>query len=319
MQKKLKKIIVRCLPPEFRDYLFGLKRFRTKNRNFTQPMIIFFAEKGKWHGGFADRMKGIVTLYHYCLCKNIAFKINHTFPFVLSDFLLPNEYNWQIDSKEIGFNRKETKILNLIGDNTIKRLIKLKTEKQIHAFANRDVVGLLNGYYSVFYTWGELFKKLFKPAEDLQNMIDEHLKIIDGDYICATFRFQNLLGDFFEYDYKPLKEAEQTNLIKKCSKALLELQKKEDLKKILITSDSVKFLNYIRDLENIFAFPYKIVHIDCVANEENSVYMKSFLDFYLLSKGKKNFCIGTKEMYPSEFPMYAAKMNDAPFERISII
>ena len=313
------ELLLGHLPADWRDDVFGIKRFRAKNRIFPQEQtLIFFTEEGKWHGGFCDRMKGIVSLFHFCLCKNIKFKINYEFPFCLSGFLQPNEYDWIINRNEISFHRQEAKYMNLIGDQSLKRLKNLKSQKQIHALANRDVVSLLNSEYATDYTWGELFKKLFKPIEKLQNAIDEHIKIINGNYICAVFRFQNLLDDFQEYKYQPLKEIEQTGLIEKCKKAVLTLRNKETIKKILVTSDSTKFLNAVLDLENVFAFPSKVVHIDCVENEDNNVYMKSFLDFYLLLESEKIFSIGADKMYDSDFPRYAAKVNNIPFERILI-
>ena len=320
MLKKIAIFILDRLPVTWRDFLFAIKRFWRKKRIFPQPqMLIFFTEKGKWHGGFTDRMKGIITLFHFCLCKNISFKINYTFPFELSDFLLPNEYDWQIDKQKISFNRKEAKFIMFFGKaDRLKRMLNIKTKKQIHAFLNSNFVCELNDIFKTNYTWGELFKKLFKPTDELQEKIDKHLKIINGKYICAVFRFQNLLGDFQEYEFQPLSANEQNILLKKCKKALLELQEKEDCKKILVTSDSAKFLTSVIDLENIFAFPAKVVHIDCVENETHNVYMKSFLDFYLLSGGKKIFSIGADGMYDSDFPRYAAKVNDIPFERILI-
>jgi hypothetical protein len=38
----------------------------------------------------------------------------------------------------------------------------------------------------------------------------------------------------------------------------------------------------------------------------------------MLSESTHVYYIGTSEMYPSEFPMYAARINDVPFERILI-
>ena len=46
--------------------------------------------------------------------------------------------------------------------------------------------------------------------------------------------------------------------------------------------------------------------------------MKSFLDFFMLTEARSVSCIGTKEMYPSQFPMYAAKVNGIPFRRITL-
>ncbi|MCL2328488.1 MAG: hypothetical protein FWC39_08250 [Bacteroidetes bacterium] len=310
------------LPAGWRDCVFGLKRFRAKNRLFPKEhTLIFFTEKGKWHGGFTDRMKGIVSLFHFCVCSHIPFKIQYSYPFELSVFLQPNEYDWTVKKQEISYHRREALYMYLIGTAVAKRLKKIAKipPKHIHAFANCDIVQQLNADFATQNTWGELFNKLFKPTELLQKEIDKHVKIINGNYICAVFRFQNLLGDFMEYDYKPVSNEEQNLLIEKCTKALVELQEEENCKKILITSDSVQFLTAVAHLEHIFAFPEKVVHIDCVDNEQNSVYMKSFLDFYLLSKGEKIFSIGTQEMYPSEFPLYAAKVAGIPFERIVIV
>ena len=306
------------LPAAWRDFVFGIKRFRAKNKIFPQKqMLIFFTEEDKWHGGFCDRMKGIVSLFHFCLRKNITFKINYEFPFNLSEFLYPNEYDWTINKNEISFHRREAKLINLVSDQTLKRLKNLNTKKQIHAFANRNIVSLLNSEYGTNYIWSELFNRLFKPTEKLQKEIDKHLKIINGSYICIVFRFQNLLGDFQEYNYNPLPDNEKKALIEKCKQTVAGLQKRENCK-ILVTSDSESFLKELIELKYVFAFPSKVVHIDSVAGESQNVYMKSFLDFYLLSKGEKVFCIGTNEMYPSEFPLYAAKINNIPFERILI-
>jgi hypothetical protein len=311
--------MISILPNRLRDYFFGIKRFNSQKRIFPkEKTVIFFTEKGKWHGGFADRMKGIVSLFHYCLCKNIPFKIHYTFPFELSDFLQPNEYDWQIDKKQISFNRKEATFMFLYGKNKIKRLLHEKSNKQIHAFFNTDIVAQLNAEFHTGYTWGELFKKLFKPTEELQKLIDICKAQMNGKYISVVFRFQNMLGDFQEYRFQPLDDEQKYRLIDKCNNALIELQKKEKFQKILVTSDSITFLKSIEKNENIFVFPEKNVHIDTVSNEANSIYIKSFLDFYMIAEGEKVFCLGTKEMYPSEFPMYAAKINNIPFERILI-
>jgi len=310
--------IMDCLPDEWRDYLLSIKRFWGKSKIYPQEQaIIFFTEKGKWHGGFCDRMKGIVSLFHYCLCKNIAFKINYEFPFNLAEFLQSNESEWMINKSEISFHREEAKLMNLIGDQSLKRLKNLKVKKQIHAFANRDIVSSLNLEYGTNYTWGELFKKLFQPTVELQKIIDLHIEIIGGEYVCAVFRFQNLLGDFEEYNYKSLPNNEKQILIEKCKHAVVDLQKHEN-GNILVTSDSELFLKELIGLKNVFAFPSKIVHIDSVIGESRNVYMKSFLDFYLLTKGIKIFAMGTKQMYKSDFPNYAAKVNNIPFERILI-
>lgn len=55
-----------------------------------------------------------------------------------------------------------------------------------------------------------------------------------------------------------------------------------------------------------------------ISDNTNEAYLKSFLDFYLLSEAQKIYRIGTSYMYPSEFPIYAAKIHEIPFASITI-
>ena len=314
--------LLRYLPHNWRDFIFGFKRFRAKNRIFPSPAIIFFTEKEKCNGGFADRMKGIVSLFHFCLCKNISFKINYAVPFELSDFLLPNEYNWQIDKQQISFNRKESRFFFLYGAKDrkvkLKRLLKFTSKKQVQAFFNLDFVCELNEVFSTNYTWSELYKKLFKPTIELQNIINYHKKEMNISYISVHFRFIGLLGDFNEREENCLVEKEKIELMNKNLQALQKLKESFANKKIFVAADSNLFIEQAKKIENVYALSGNIIHIDNVEDEAPSSYLRVFLDFYLLSESEKVFSICTKEMYQSEFPMYAAKLNNIPFERILI-
>ena len=55
-----------------------------------------------------------------------------------------------------------------------------------------------------------------------------------------------------------------------------------------------------------------------ISSDKYEIYLKSFLDFYVLSEAQKIYRIGTSYMYPSEFPVYAAKVHDIPFASIEI-
>jgi len=321
-RKKVTYFILKNLSPNRRDFVLGLKRFNLKKRECPdRQLFIMFCDGQNFHGGLTDRFKGIVSTFHYCLCKGIEFRINHTCPFNLSDFLTPHKYNWELTypSDKISNHLFEAKYLNIIGETTSKRLINLKTKKQIHCYANSNIVPELNAYYHADYEWGKLFKVLFRPTQELMDLVYECKSKIAGEYICAVFRFQQLLGDFKEYQYAELSDIEKSELIQKCKQATINLQNTSDCKKILVTSDSVSFLKMISDRPDIYTFPSKVVHIDTVEGESHKVYLKSFLDFYLLSEGTKIYSIGTKEMYPSEFPLYASKLNNIPFERILIV
>jgi hypothetical protein len=321
--KSVNKFILNLLPCNWRDSIWGLKRFHYGEKLHPRRQILIASVDGSsWHGGLCDRFKGIVSLFHYCLCKNIPFKINYTYPFALSDYLLPNEYDWQLSEAEIiTYHICEAKYINLIGDPSARRFVQFRTKKQIHAYANRDIVAELNRIYNTDYQWGELFKKLFSPTKEMSQIIQCRKLQIGGEYICVAFRFQNLLGDFTEYQYRELPDGAKTELIARCRQSILDIQQRETCKRILVTSDSVSFLETLPGMTGIYTFSGKTLHVDTVTSEMKSheVYMKSFLDFYLLSEGLKIYSVGTRKMYyQSDFPRYAAKLNNIPFERIEI-
>lgn len=322
--KKIKEIPHWCytkLPNPIQDAMQGLRRFKVNGKKHPDKQIlILFVDGTRFHGGLCDRLKGAVSLFHYCLCNNIIFKISHTYPFNLSDFLVPNEYDWQINKDDISYHLCESKYLNIIAnkDPYAKRLTGLNTKRQIHCFYNRDIVAGLNTIYGTNYQWGQLYKQLFRPTDELTEQIRMYQSKIGKTYICAQFRFQKLLGDFDEIYSRVLQIADKEILLRKCVQSVIELQEREDCKRIFVTSDSQTFLTEVSKLPNVCAFPSKTVHIDNAKGEAHDVYMKPFVDFYLLSEGIKVFGMGTRDMYPSQFPVCAALLNNVPFERIII-
>lgn len=315
----IKKKLIASLNPEIKDLLCGIKRYRlTEFTKSPRKVLIVLIDGKNYHGGFCDRFKGIISLYHYCLVKNMEFKISYKFPFKLENYLIPNEYDWVLANDDYCNNIFSVKFINLVGDASAKRLIQIKTKKQIHCYANRNIVDELNTYYNTNYSWGMLFGKLFKPNDKLRNLIDDHIKNIGDEYISAVFRFQQLLGDFREYNYPELPNDKKEELIYKNVRAINMLSDKYPGRKILVTSDSSTFLERAMKISGTYPLLGKVVHIDCTTNAEYDVYMKSFLDFFMLSKSKMIYSIGTKEMYKTEFPMYAAKINNIPFYRITV-
>jgi len=294
----------------FRYYKFSLFR-----KNKQQFYISIFDEK-RTGFGLADRFKGMISLYAFCKIKNIPFRNTFTYPFDFLQFIEPNKYDWRLKDGERSSYSSDVRVLIVQGEDSPWRLTWLKTKKQTHTYINRDYLPIFNRKYGTLFDWGELFHELFKPAPKLEMEINRHLSIIHSSYIACQLRFMALLGDFKEYNNLPLHEKEQQVLINQCTGIILDL-KKQCEKPILVVSDSIIFLQHISQFEGIITFPDKTVHIDCVGNEDDSVYMKPFIDFLLLSKADKIYNIVVGEMYPSEFPLYAAKINNIPFERIN--
>ncbi len=317
----IRKFIGHFFSVEIQDKLGLLRRYSLFGQKGTSDIQVVARIDGKsFHGGMCDRFKGIVSLYCFCKCRNFNFKIYYTYPFPLTDFLVPNSYNWILNEEDLCKNLFCVKLLRLIGDPTADRLQRLTTSKQIHCYANRDIVSELNKVYQTQFNWGELFAELFKPTDELQNILDYHSAKIGKIYVSVAFRFQNLLGDFKEYSYKPLTSHLQIELIEKCKKSLFRIHEKYHLP-LLVTSDSVTFLDALSDLDFVYAIRGKAVHIDSISTKienEHEVYLKSFVDFYMLAGGVRIVSVGTEQMYKSEFPLCASWLNNIPFERIEI-
>lgn len=282
------------------------------------PMLISAVDGKRNTQGVTDRFKGIISVYALSKAINAPFKLIYTHPFYLIDFLMPNTYNWIPKYDEISESMSDVRYKILRKQPSIKRLLKvLPLKNQVRVYANLNYLDEINKEFNQNFEWGTLFKELFKPTKELEDAININSLKIGEKYIACVFRFQNLLGDFNEYHSKSVPEEIQIELITKNKKALIELEKSVKLP-ILVTSDSMKFISEIKDLENIYIFPGKVVHLDCTFNEKKEVYMKSFVDFFMISHAQKVYSIGTKQMYPTEFPVYAAKINNVPFERIYI-
>ena len=303
------------------EYLYALKNYNwiRTNKQACTNMLIFMVTntKGFYVGGMVDRFKGIISTYAWCKQQNINFRIRHIFPFDLSDFLAPAEYDWRLKNHEYTTCFWDASLMRARGEYG-QRLVKKKhINKQIHYYGNRDFLEYINQTGATNYSWGGLFKELFKPSRALNEIIDENIAKIGKPYITAVFRFQNLLGDFKEYNYPVLTDTdEKTFLIRQCIKGLDSLHNKYPDTTILVTSDSSFFIAHVSSMDYVHTIGGTRVHIGWTADADHNTYMNSFVDFYMLANSKKIFSLGTKEMYPTEFPLYAAKVNEIPFERI---
>lgn len=125
-------------------------------------------------------------------------------PLHLEDYLAPNEYDWRIGEDEIDWDLAKSYpcvLLTYHNDphnrwqhfvqSTVLRSYFRKHCTQLHVFTN--MIPSDEEYRTLFH-------ELFKPADDLQQLIGYHLEKLGGkgNYISCTFRFRQLLGDFKE-------------------------------------------------------------------------------------------------------------------------
>lgn len=285
----------------------------------SDTSIVFTCNGWSWSGGLADRIKGMVTVYDWCEQNNRKFQIDFREPFQLQHYLVPNEYNWL--PQEIVYNKQCTlprfclmeprtchkKEVRNHQDELLKSWMDENlsdTQHQLHVYTNM---------YRPCVDFAKCFNKLFKPCARLQQEIERHLQNISGRYISISFRFTTLLGDFTDCTGASLPEDEQKDLIEKSLNVVHEIASHAPVHdKILITADSEKFLSRVKELKNVYVIPGKVGHIDY--DHGDDVNMKTFLDFFMISRAEKVYLAKGPGMYNSAFAKTAAIVNNKPFE-----
>lgn len=300
------------------DYRRSLAKYYSSHteEEYISPSIIYMADGKIIHGGLADRIRGMVTLYVFSKKKGIDYRIYFTSPFLLSDYLEPNLFDWQIDKRELSYNSSVSKaviVKNNRIDNDIyleKRLGKYVGKVQLHVYTNAS---------SKNVDFKKEFAELFKPSGALNAALETNMRALREEYVSITFRFQQLLGDFKEGNYRKLDDSDKTKLIERCDQFVNEVrQNHSTMNKILITSDSVSYLKHATEKFNfVYTIPGVVLHIDYTNNGAGLAYMKSFVDLFMLSRAKKLYSFSTGPMYKdSGFAELAAAIGGNPYERI---
>lgn len=305
----------------FHRYEEELKsKYYSNNREFiplTTTEIVFMIDGRCIHGGLTDRLRGITSIYHYCKEKKIKYYLNYIYPFNLLHFLEPNRYDWIIDTKSITYNSKQA-IPIVINDWQIDvRLHKMYLDKVVAENAGKQIHIYSNSpYYRQYFK--KDFEELFHTSFVLQNRINKVINTLGQPYVAMVFRFQQLLGDFKETGYKILPPKEQKVLIQRCINKVQELHDSKHMNKlILVTSDSTMFLQIISNkLDFVRIIPGKVVHMDHTSDASNEVYMKSFIDLFVLSKAEKIYLLQTGDMYHSGFAKQASMIEDKAYEEV---
>lgn len=291
-------------------------------QDIQHAVVQMFLKETTYCGGLSDRLRGAVSIYQECKLRGLPFKIYYE-ALELADYLEPNEYDWRIDEKDLSFDLKEVypctilcydanlknKMMQFVQQAILRYFLK-KQFKQIHVYSNMATGD--EEYY-------ELHRELFKPSTLLQQHIDRHLQAIGGErsYIAMVFRFRSLMGDF-EEGGETLCGEEREAYKMKCVDCVKRMHKEHPNTRILVTSDSTTFLSALKDLEDIYVIPGKVVHMSITFDADKLTYMKSFLDYYMLSYASTIYLVLDKKMYHSGFGYRAAKLGGCEYKEIEL-
>jgi hypothetical protein len=157
----------------FRYYSFGFSR-----RN--KQCVIMMFEGTIPHGGFVDRLKGIVSFYELSKRNNWEFKIYHASPFKLSLYLKENIVYWEEhavvrrfpSSRTIHFFDQPLLQLNHL-------VSRFKSYCTYHVYSNVDFLSRLYPDHSseqLDKLWGNSFNELFQVSEELEKALQAFLQ-----------------------------------------------------------------------------------------------------------------------------------------------
>lgn len=297
--------------------LLTLKRFyntKSPRANNTDQWLIYMCDGRIHHGGLADRLSGFVSVYDYCKQNGKTFKAYFVFPYKLQEILEPNKYDWTIQKDELSYNSIDSapKYITYkfsLPDQQKYAQKELREEKhQLHVYTNMKYNYPTNFKYS--------FNELFRPSKLLSDAIAKEKDKLPKDYVSITFRFQQLLGDLKEGNFPKLHDDVQKQiLVEKCLKFVERVHEiHPNLKKFLVTSDSMTFLDKVSKLPFVHTIKGKIVHMDFDGyNSGLEIHLKSFVDLFMIAGARKVYNVVMPPLYKTSFPYVASLISGTEY------
>lgn len=295
-----------------------LKHYNHAPCQINDRYCIYMVDGTGYNPGLCDKLRGILSIYSLCK-NNIKFKINWIFPFELTNYLIPNKYDWTIDSNHIKYCENTRPVVidsapDLLFQEHIDKLsfykrVRKSPYSQIHVYSNIIVNKTKFKNY---------FNELFTPTAKLTDALKPHKESLGNIYISFSLRFMELLGDFKDQEgiSKPLPPVEQTRLIEKCvSKLISVLDEQPKGTKAFVASDSKTFIDIISKRDSrVYVVPGDIVHVRYKGSE--NAYLKAFVDLFLIKEAKTQYLLRTGLMYNSGFPRFASWIGNNDFRLI---
>lgn len=306
----------------FREYRYRRKVRRHLRKYYTddaprttypKEMLVCMADGRCHHGGLADRLRSFVTFYGYCKEHGLRFAINFNFPFRLEEYLVPNRYNWLLEDGDLTFNSKEAHAVYM--DNTADTGEReLRYQRRMSRKLLGDKRYIQHHVYSSFYydeaNFGRYFHELFRPSERVAAALKAEQQALGENYVSVSARFLELLGDFKEPRATlHLNEQERQELTERCVGEVKRIADMHSGCKVLVTSDSKRFLDACRILPQVHVAEGKISHVDVAGGDDHT---KTFVDFLLISGARRVYQIKTPPMYGGNFSVRAAQAGGKP-------
>lgn len=312
------KTITKCYDI-LRENMRNLRYWSKCNlKGIKLPDTFFFViDPYRNHPGLADRLKAIIAAYNQAKQNNLKFKIVYKIPFSLEDYLMPvdSEDTWIANYQDLEYSFLYTRFVNEKNG----WILHAQKGIQYHCYNYKGDL-LPEVFPDSGYEWHQLFRELFRPNDEILKAIAD-TKLEQGSYIAVHLRFVNALENFEDSYYNGLStEAEKRDLIQRCRrgvKDIIEKARDEGMENVVLFSDSRRFLEEVSDLPVIILDSTSLGHVS-YTNAHNQI-IKTFLDFFLISRAKRVYRIGAKEMYLSScFALCAARAGNVEFNSVVV-
>jgi hypothetical protein len=274
------------------------------------------------HGGLVDRLKGIISFYQIAKLTDFDFKIHFNNPFRLTEFLVPNSYNWTTTNIDLKWNPFNTSFLVLMDNFNFDPMESFTKSKKSNFIIYCNVNYLSKIYLNkskieVSLIWHNSYSELFTPTKYFQEKLEE-IKI-ESKRIAVHTRFTSLMGDFKDTSNKTISNERKNEILKLLITEINKISLANPNFQICIFSDSIQFLNYIKSNTKFYVIDGTPIHIGLSPQKKNAQdHLKTFIDFYLIAQSTKIFLIKTDEMHNSAFSVYASKIENTQFEKIEL-
>lgn len=313
--KKIKK----KLRKYWRTIYLTCKHFATHpDLSFATPKtntVIFCVNGWVYHGGWTDRLKGLISTYEAAKQAGKEFKVWYSFPRELSDYLLPNKVNWSAYTEDLRFNPLFDSVIYAMEefDLDINAKIAKKQRGRVFVYSNVDFVQNPE-------VWRHDFHELFQLSEPLKVQLSQLIE--DKPRIGIHIRVQNRFGDFEDGYSMPLPELSQIELVNSIVKEIGKLIYKKGDVSIYLFGDSKKMQDKIYlCFPNLNRTIGDLEHIDTKKSELagcNS-FTKLVFDFFLLSMCHEIYSLTGEGLYNSAFPLYASYVGiNSAFKKIKL-
>ena len=300
----------------------GVSYLRLPDRNKTNDVVFFVIDPHYQQGGFADRIKAIVSIYYISKINGFKYSLYFEHPFSLSRYLLPNKVNWKCSLDDLNHSICASKLSVFQASYPIPSL---KSGYQYHYYwySGSDIIRLestLENKECAEEWWHrsfrECYNELFTPSGYLKSLI-EGIHLQERTYISVHFRFVNLLGDTEGnlLRFPVLEGKDRKDLINRCLSQLSSIADHNTNTPLYVFSDSSPFLRLCENKG------YRVIKGELIGNIAHShsleIADKTLLDFYVIGRSQKVYSVVLPGMYSGVFSQYAAIIGGAIFERIT--